>query len=169
MAYKRNVEIFEEAYTKKDDKSTLSYVARDGHRRYIPGSADPDVEYDIDLKTINEESLKGTGDISVAVPVPVIEVEGAEPEQELTPNTFYKFGAVDSLDLTLGEGEEDVLNIYAYSFTASSSFDPSTSTYLPEGVVLSGDFAIEEGQTCEISIQDGRAAFMVWDAPEEES
>lgn len=170
MAYKRNVEIFEEAYTKKDDKSTLSYVARDGHRRYIPGSDDPDVEPwggDIDLKTINEESLKGKGDISVAVPVPVIEVEGAEPEQELAPNTFYKFGEVDSLDLTLGEAEEGVLNIYAYSFTASSSFDASTSTYLPEGVMLSGDFAIEEGQTCEISIQDGRAAFMVWDAPTE--
>lgn len=44
MAYKRNIEIFEEAYTKKDDKSVLSYVSRDGKRRYIPGSEDPDVE-----------------------------------------------------------------------------------------------------------------------------
>jgi hypothetical protein len=149
MAYKRNVEIFEEAYIKKDNKSTLSYVARDGRKRYIPGSTDPDVE-------------PGGGSSAV----PVIVVEGDEPEQELAPNTFYKFGTVDSIDLTLGEGEEGVMNIYAYSFTASSSFDASTSTYLPEGVVLSGDFAIEEGQTCEISIQDGRAAFMVWDAPE---
>lgn len=30
MAYKRNVEIFEEAYEKKDAKSVVSYVARDG-------------------------------------------------------------------------------------------------------------------------------------------
>lgn len=43
MAYKRNVEIFEEAYTKKDDKSVISYVSRDGKKRYIPGSEDPNV------------------------------------------------------------------------------------------------------------------------------
>jgi hypothetical protein len=128
--------------------SVLRYRGRDGKVHYVASSDDPN----------------GGGGA-----VPVVEVEGDEPEQELAPNTFYKFGEVDSLDLTLGEGEEDVLNIYAYSFTASSSFDASTSTYLPEGVVLNGDFAIEEGQTCEISIQDGRAAFMVWDAPEAES
>lgn len=44
MAYKRNVEIFEEAYTKKDKKSVISYVSRDGKKRYITGSEDPDVE-----------------------------------------------------------------------------------------------------------------------------
>lgn len=152
MAYKRNVEIFEEAYTKKDDKSTLSYMARDGHRRYIPGSADPDVE-------------PGGGSSAI----PVIEVEGDTPEQELAPNTFYKFGEVDSIDLTLGEGEEGVMNIYAFSFTASEDFDPSTGISWPEGVRLNGELEIEAGQECEVSIYDGKAAFMVWDAPEEES
>jgi len=44
MAYKRKVEIFEEAYTKKGEKSTLSYDGRDGKKRYIAGSSDPDVE-----------------------------------------------------------------------------------------------------------------------------
>lgn len=166
MAYKRNVEIFEEAYTKKDDKSTLSYMARDGHRRYIPGSEDPDVEYDIELKTINEESLKGKGDITVAVPVPVVEVTGTAPTQQLAPNTFYKFGSVDSLTLTLGTPTSGVLNIYSYCFTASASFDASTSTYLPDGVVLSGELDIDEGQECEISIRDDKAVFTVWPAPE---
>lgn len=42
MAYKRNVEIFEEAYEKKDAKSVVSYVARDGRRRYIAGNKNPD-------------------------------------------------------------------------------------------------------------------------------
>ena len=138
-----------EIFNKKGD-SVLRYRSRDGKVHYINTSDDPE---------------GGSG----SAQIPVVEVEGAEPEQELAPNTFYKFGEVDSLDLTLGEAEEGVLNIYAYSFTASSSFDASTSTYLPEGVVLNGDFAIEEGQTCEISIQDGRAAFMVWDAPESPS
>ena len=44
MAYKRKVEIFEEAYTKKGEKSILSYDGRDGKKRYIAGSGDPDVE-----------------------------------------------------------------------------------------------------------------------------
>lgn len=44
MAYKRKVEIFEEAYTKKGKKSILSYDGRDGKKRYIAGSSDPDVE-----------------------------------------------------------------------------------------------------------------------------
>lgn len=44
MAYKRKVEIFEEAYTKKGEKSILSYDGRDGKKRYIAGSSDPDVE-----------------------------------------------------------------------------------------------------------------------------
>lgn len=152
MAYKRNVEIFEEAYTKKDDKSTLSYMARDGHRRYIPGSDDPDIE-------------PGGGNSSV----PVVEVEGDTPEQELAPNTFYKFGTVDSIDFTLGEGEEGVMNIYAFSFTASEDFDPSTGISWPEGVRLNGELEIEAGQECEVSIYDGKAAFMVWDAPEVET
>lgn len=147
-------------------KSWLRYRGNDKLFHYIKTYDSPGGGDDIQLKTINNESLKGTGNIAVATPVPVVEVVGAEPEQELAPNTFYKFGEVDSLDLTLGEAEEGVLNIYAYSFTASSSFDASTSTYLPEGVILSGEFAIEEGQTCEISIRDGRAAFMVWDVPE---
>ncbi len=42
MAYKRNIEIFEEAYEKKDAKSVVSYVARDGRKRYIAGSKSPD-------------------------------------------------------------------------------------------------------------------------------
>lgn len=147
MAYKRNVGIFEEAYTKKDDKSTLSYMARDGHRRYIPGSSDPDVE-------------PGGGNSAV----PVIEVEGDEPEQELAPNTFYKFGTVDSIDLTLGEGEEGVMNIYAFSFTASEDFDPSTGISWPEGIALNRDFEVNEGDYCEVSIMNNVALYIVKEA-----
>lgn len=147
MAYKRNVEIFEEAYIKKDNKSTLSYVARDGRKRYIPGSTDPDVE-------------PGGGSSAV----PVIVVGGDEPEQELAPNTFYKFGTVDSIDLTLGEGEEGVMNIYAFSFTASEDFDPSTGISWPEGIALNRDFEVNEGDYCEVSIMNNVALYIVKEA-----
>ena len=164
MAFKRFIEALEELFTKKGDESILRYQGRDFKYRYVKGYSTPDGEPA--LKTINEQSLKGTGDIPVAVPVPVIEVEGDEPEQELAPNTYYKFGTVDSIDLTLGEGEEGVMNIYAFSFTASEDFDPSTGISWPEGVRLNGELEIEAGQECEVSIYDGKAAFMVWDAPE---
>lgn len=170
-------------------KSWLRYRGNDKLFHYIKTYDSPDGGGgdDIQLKTINSESLKGTGNITlvssvktingetmtgtgnVSTQVPVVTVSGATPTQELAPNTFYKFGTVDSLTLTMALPTFGILNIYSYSFTASSSFDASTSTYLPDGVTLNGDFAIEEGQTCEISIQDGRAAFMVWDAPEVES
>lgn len=151
-------------------KSWLRYRGNDKLFHYIKTYDSPDASGDeVQLKTVNGESLKGTGNITISTDVPVVEVTGATPTQQLAPNTFYKFGSVDSLTLTLGTPTSGVLNIYAYSFIASASFDASTSTYLPEGVILSGEFAIEEGQTCEISIQDGRAAFMVWDAPESPS
>lgn len=169
MAYKRNVEIFEEAYTKKDDKSVISYVSRDGKKRYIPGSEDPDVEYDIELKTINEESIKGTGNISISTDVPVVTVAGATPTQKLMANTFYKFGVVDSLTLTKELPTLGKLCIYAFSFTAGANFDPSTDITWPDGVTLDRDMELEAGQFCEVSILDDRATFVAWPAPETET
>lgn len=184
MAYKRNIEIFEEAYEKKDNKSVLSYVAKDGHRRYIAGSEDPDGSDDIQLKTINETSLKGTGNISlvssvktvngqtmtgegnVSTEIPVVTVSGATPTQALSPNTFYRFGTVTSLTLTKVLPTFGILNIYAFSFTAGDSFDASTDITWPDGVVLDREMELEAGQFCEVSILDDHATFVAWPAPE---
>lgn len=132
-----------ELYNKKGE-SVLRYRGRDGKVHYVSSSDDPNI---------------GGG------AVPVVEVEGAEPEQELAPNTFYKFGAVDSLTLTLGAPTSGVLNVYLFAFTASESFDASEDLSLPEDVLLNGEIEMEAGDECEVSIRDNRATFTVWSVP----
>lgn len=146
-------------------KSVLSYRGNNDKIYYVPSSDDPNVEPGSDLKTINGESLKGEGDIAVATPIPIIEVSGDNPEQELAPNTFYQFGAVDSLTLTLGTPTSSVLNVYMFAFTASESFDPSEDLSLPEDVLLNGEIDMEAGDECEVSIRGNRGVFTVWSVP----
>lgn len=149
-------------------KSWLRYRGNDKLFHYIKTYDSPDGGGgdDIQLKTINGESLKGTGNITITTDVPVVGVSGTTPTQELAPNTFYKFGTVTSLTLTLHLPVDGIVNIYAYSFTAGENFDATTA--IPTGVTLDRELEIEEGQFCEVSIQDGHATYMVWPAPEAE-
>ena len=161
MAFKRFIEFLEELFTQKGNESVLRYRSRDHKYRYIKGYENMDGEPT--LKTVNGESVKGSGDISVMVPV--VEVEGLTPEQELAPCTFYKFGSITSLSLTLGEPISDVLNVYSFSFTAGDGFDPSTDITWPDGVLLNAEIKMETGDECEVSIRDNRATFTVWSIP----
>lgn len=119
------------------------------------------------IKTVNNTSLVGSGNMNLAKPVGVIAVAGATPTQTLSPNTFYKFtGAITSLTLTLGSevlGSEvsGIMNIYAFRFTAG--VDNPTIT-LPQGVVINQDLSLKTGDVCEFSIMDNKALFSVWQA-----
>lgn len=129
-------------------KSVLSYRGNDDAIHYVPTSRDPNV-------------VVGNGGS-----IPVVEVDGDTPEQELAPNTFYKFGSVDSLTLTLGAPTSGVLNVYSFAFTASESFDPSEDLSLPEDVLFNGEIEMEAGDECEVTIRDNRATFTVWSVPD---
>ena len=91
--------------------------------------------------------------------VPQVTVTGTTPTQELSPNTFYVFGSVTSLTVTLAAGDSDIANIYAFRFTAGQ--DNPTIT-LPQGVVINQDLSLKTGDVCEFSIQDNLALFSVW-------
>jgi hypothetical protein len=93
--------------------------------------------------------------------VPQVIVSGATPTQELQPNTFYQFGSVTSLTVTLGAAVSGIANIYAFRFTAGQ--DNPTIT-LPQGVVINKDLSLKTGDVCEFSIQDNLALFSVWEA-----
>lgn len=93
--------------------------------------------------------------------VEVIDVTGTTPTQELSPNTFYQFGSVTSLTVTLGSAVSGIANIYAFRFTAGQ--DNPTIT-LPQGVVINQDLSLKTGDVCEFSIQDNLALFSVWEA-----
>lgn len=153
----------------KDGTSWLRYKDNNNKFHYVKAYDSPDGGGgdDIQLKTINNESLKGTGNISITTDVPVVVVSGTTPTQALAPNTFYKFGTVTSLTLTQQLPVYGIINIYAYSFTAGENFDATTA--IPAGVTLDRELEIEEGQFCEVSIQDSHATYKVWPAPEVES
>lgn len=93
--------------------------------------------------------------------VPLVTVAGATPTQQLAPNTFYQFGSVTSLTVTLAAGDSGIANIYAFRFTAGQ--DNPTIT-LPSGVVCNQDLSLKAGDVCEFSIQNNLALFSVWEA-----
>lgn len=93
--------------------------------------------------------------------VPQVTVTGTTPTQQLAPNTFYVFGSVTSLTVTLGSAVSGIANIYAFRFTAGQ--DNPTIT-LPQGVVCNQDLSLKTGDVCEFSIQDNLALFSVWEA-----
>lgn len=101
------------------------------------------------------------GDKGDSGQVPQVTVTGTTPTQELSPNTFYQFGSVTSLTVTLGSAVSGIANIYAFRFTAGQ--DNPTIT-LPSGVVCNQDLSLKTGDVCEFSIQDNLALFSVWEA-----
>lgn len=114
------------------------------------------------IKTVNNTSLVGSGNMNLAEPVGVIAVAGATPTQTLSPNTFYKFtDAVTSLTLTLGSEVSGITNIYAFRFTAGQ--DNPTIT-LPQGVQIADAPTIATGDYVEFSIVNNKAIAKLWSA-----
>lgn len=114
------------------------------------------------IKTLNNASLLGVGNITVAENVAVVEVSGATPTQELAPNTFYKFtGSVTSLTVTLGTAVNGIANIYAFSFYAATA-NPTIT--LPQGVQVADTPTIGQSDYVEFSIMDNKAIAKVWSA-----
>lgn len=64
--------------------------------------------------------------------IPVVIVSGSTPTQELQPNTFYEFGTVTSLTVTLAPEKESVYNEYLFQFFTGDN--PATLT-LPGDIV----------------------------------
>ena len=111
------------------------------------------------FKTINGSIITTSGNLSLAEPVSVVEVTGTTPTQELQPNTFYKFGSVTSLNVTLAAGATGMAAIYAFSFTAGQA-NPTVT--LPQGVVCNQTLSLAQGDKCEFSIMDNLAVFQTW-------
>lgn len=94
---------------------------------------------------------------NVVTPVVTITSTG-DITQTLLPNTFYKFGSIDSLTIiltapdTCADGTV-ILPVYAGKFTANVASMPIS---LPSGITLTDDvISIEAGKTYEFSILDG--------------
>lgn len=150
--------------------SVLRYRGHDNKEHYVASSEDPNsgggggVTVD---DSITEESTNPVTSAAIYTAlsgkqgnVLVVEVSGATPTQELSPNTFYKFtGDVTSLTVTLASGSSGNANIYAFSFTAGADA-PTIS--LPQGVEIADEPDIATGDYVEFSIMDNKAIAKVW-------
>lgn len=124
--------------------STYTGLEQNGLKVTSISSSSSDNQYP-SAKCVYDE-LQGKAD-----KVPVVDVSGTEVTQELAPNTFYRFGTVDALTLTLATAPSGTLAIYACSFTAASD---STTLTLPATVIGEAP-TIAAGHRYELNIMDG--------------
>lgn len=122
------------------------------------------------FKTINGESIVGTGDIETGsgnVVTPVVNVASTgNVTQELQAGAFYKFGTVDSLTITLAPGNTPLdgttpLLVYGGKFTISASSSASSLLALPASVTISPrSDSVAVGKTYEFNIADNGAIIL---------
>lgn len=75
----------------------------------------------------------------------------------LQPNTFYVWGTVTTLTLTLGSEVLGVANEYVFQFTSGST---ATTLSLPSSIKWQEDLTIEANKTYQVSILNGFATVL---------
>ena len=119
------------------------------------------------LKTINGQSILGSGNISISGGS---SSSGSSAYSEvnhgtwdttftLTPNTFHVWDEVSALTLTLGSETSGVANEFLFQFTSGSE---ATSLTLPDDIKWANDSAptIAENMIYQVSILKGLASVL---------
>ena len=158
-------------------KAEALYAATTGDKYGLPGTrGEADNLYDDilisknTLKTINGESLYGSGDITISGgssgsgAYEEVNHGTSDTTFTLTPNTFHVWDEVTSLDLDFGEETSGVANEYLFQFTSGST---TTTLSLPNSISWVNDNApeIESGKVYQISILKGIASFISCNPP----
>ena len=87
-------------------------------------------------------------------------VSGSSVTQALTENTFYVFGEVSNLTITLATpADANAVNEYHFRFTSGST---ATTLTLPNDVTMPSGFQVQASKVYEISIIDNYGAFIAW-------
>lgn len=108
-------------------------------------------ETDTKLQTIEEKIETVVNDLdNISTSYLVVNHTSSENECTLSPNTFHVWDVVESLDLTLGEEEEGIVNEYLFQFTSGET---PTMLSLPDTIKWINDFPdIEPNMTYQCSI-----------------
>lgn len=116
-------------------------------------------ELSFDLSGSGTKSLTDNGQYAeFAKPTKVESGGSGTVTKQIKPNTFYKFGEVSSLAITLAAEESGILNEYMFEFASGTT--PATLS-LPDSVKWSGGNAptIEASKTYQISIVNNLAVY----------
>ena len=122
------------------------------------------------IKTVNGESILGSGDITISGSGSSSGGNGAYAQVNhgtsdttftLTPNTFHVWDEVTNLTLTLGSETSGVANEFLFQFTSGAT---ATSLTLPYDVKWVNDSvpAIAENKTYQISILNKLASSLAY-------
>ena len=165
----------EETSDQLDDVETHTYV------KYVPQTLTDEQKAQTrinigavseeNFKTINGESIFGSGDIEISGGGSSSGGSGAYSEVNhgmsdttftLTPNTFHIWNEVASLTLDFGSETSGVANEYLFQFTSGAT---ATSLTLPDDIKWANDEApgIEANKIYQISILKGLGSVMSWD------
>ena len=121
------------------------------------------------IKTINGQSLLGSGDITIegggsseGGSSAYVEVNHGTSDTTftLTPNTFHIWGEMTAMTLTLGAEASGIANEYIFQFISPTT--PTTLT-LPDDIKFSEDLTIEANKIYQISILKGLGSVLSWD------
>ena len=112
------------------------------------------------IKTINGETILGSGDIEVEGESTAIVDHGtSDTTFELTPNILHKWDEVASLTLTLGAETPNVVNEFMIQFTSGAT---ATQLSLPESVKWLNTPEIAANMVYQISILNDLAVIGGW-------
>lgn len=121
------------------------------------------------IKTINGESIVGSGNITISGGGSSSGGSGAYSEVNhgtsdttftLAPNTFHVWDEVSSLTLTLGAETSGVANEYLFQFTSGAI---ATTLSLPDDIKWTEELTIEPNMIYQVSILKGLASVLEWD------
>jgi hypothetical protein len=113
------------------------------------------------IKTINNTSLLGSGNIAIHPSYPQVSQGTSNTTATLSPNTFYVWGTVSALTLTLGAAVSGIANEYVFQFTCGAT---ATTLSLPTSVKWAGGEApaIEASKTYQVSILNNCATLLAF-------
>lgn len=111
------------------------------------------------IKTINGESVLGSGDITISSAYPEVNHGTGDTTFTLTPNTFHVWDRVPSLTLNFGNETSGVANEYLFQFTSGST---ATSLTLPNSIKWVNGSAptIAKNMIYQVSILKGLASVL---------
>lgn len=121
------------------------------------------------LKTINGQSIVGSGDITIeggsgggscSPAYPVVNHDASDNTLYLTPNTLHIWDEVGTLDLSLGDETAGVANEYLFEFKSGAE---ATTLSLPNDIKFTEDLVIEANKIYQVSILNNLASVLSWE------
>lgn len=120
-----------------------------------------------ELKTINGQSILGSGNISISggsgggsSAYSEVNHGTSDTTFALTPNTFHVWDEVSALTLALGSETSGVANEYLFQFTSGAT---ATTLSLPSDLKWTDELVIEPNMIYQVSILKGLASVLSWE------